>query len=81
MTYKRIPGTPPGINEIKNAILIQKELIPKNSDSPPHTPAIILLDVERRKGCLVVFFMISSIEKFTPYLFSQYIRYFVKKVS
>jgi hypothetical protein len=43
---------PPGNSASRNANRNQIGLIPKNSPKPPHTPAIMRLRLDRRKGCL-----------------------------
>lgn len=48
--YINTPGTPPGINAINIARRNQNGLMPKNSPSPPHTPAIQRLFFDLRKG-------------------------------
>jgi hypothetical protein len=53
--YNNIPGTPPGASAIKNARRNQKALIPKNSPSPPQTPAMTRLLMDLRSPFL--FFM------------------------
>ena len=60
--YTSMPGTPPGMNAMMNPSLNQKALIPKNSASPPQTPAIMLLLRERRRDlfcCVVIFTLLS----------------------
>jgi hypothetical protein len=53
--YSKNPGTPPGINAIKNAMRNQMGAIPKNSPNPPQTPAMMRSCRDRRKALRALF--------------------------
>lgn len=67
--YTRKPGTPPGIRAMSMARRNQKALIPKNSPSPPQTPANTRFLRERRNtGLWFTFIFISYLVFYSIYV-------------
>lgn len=78
--YASRPGTPPGIDAIRNASRNQIGLMPKNSPKPPQTPAKIRLLFERR-STFRGWSLIVYLQKHSNIHFRVYIRYLLARVA